>query len=68
MSVPVFIHIMSTGDVWFSNDSSFTPSGTVLGTYRANSDAKTQKLGTLSGNSGSYSCSGSTGKFGAEKV
>ena len=68
MSVPVFIHILSNGDVWFGNDANFSPTGTVVATFRANSDSKSQKIGTVSGTTGSYTCSGSTGKFGTEKV
>lgn len=63
---PIFIHIMSTGAIWQSLDPAFTPSGTVLATFRVCSLAATQQIGTLSGNSGSYSCSGSTGKYGKE--
>lgn len=68
MSVPLFVHILSTGDVWASNDINFTPSGTILATFRLNSDIHSQKLGTISGNSGSYAASGHTGKYGTEKV
>lgn len=64
--VPIFIHILSNGEVWASVDKSFTPSGTILATYRVASLAKSQKIGTLSGNSGSYAASGHTGKDGAE--
>lgn len=64
--VPIFIHIMSTGDIWVSADSSFTPTGTILSTHRVASLAKSQKIGAVSGNSGSYAVSGGTGKNGAE--
>jgi hypothetical protein len=57
---------MGNGDVWSSLDPNFTPAGTVLATWRLNSSASTQKLGTLSGNSGSYAASGNTGKYGKE--
>ena len=67
MSVPLFIHVMSNGDIWISNNLSDTPSGTVTGTYRVNSDAKFQKIGTLSGTfSSSLSATGATGKTGKE--
>ena len=67
---PIFIHILSTGDVWASSDINFTPTGTILATYRVNALAKSQKIGTLSGNSGSYAASekvlnkGSSGALG----
>jgi hypothetical protein len=69
MSVPIFLHVMSNGDVWFSNNFSDTPSGTVTATYRVNSDAKFQKLGTLSGTfNSSLAATGATGKNGTEKT
>ncbi len=64
--VPLFIHVLSTGDIWASSDHTFTPTGTILATFRVNSLAKSQKIGSLSGNSGSYATSGSTGKYGTE--
>jgi hypothetical protein len=64
--IPIFTHILSTGDVWVSPDVHFKPSGTILATYRVCSLAKTQKIGTVSGNSGSYAASGHTGNFGTE--
>lgn len=67
MSAPVFLHIMSNGDIWVSNNINDTPSGTVTGTYRFNSDAKFQKIGTLSGTfSSSLVAGSSTGKSGKE--
>ena len=64
MSAPVFLHVMSTGDMWISNNAQDTPTGTVLGTYRFNSDAKFQKIGTLSGTcNSSLAQTGATGKF-----
>lgn len=68
MAVPVFIHVMSNGDIWASCDINFTPTGTVLATFRANSELSSQKLGTVSGNSGSYACSGHVGKYGKEST
>jgi hypothetical protein len=68
MSVPTFIHVMSNGDVWHSNNINFLPSGTVLATFRVNSDAASQKLGTVSGNSGAYACSGHVGVWGKEAI
>lgn len=69
MSLPVFLHVMSTGDVWFSTDATYVPSGTVLAAYRVNSDAHTQKLGTITATGSAVtSASGSTGRFGTEKV
>ena len=67
MSVPVFIHVMSNGDVWFSNNIADTPSGTVTATYKVNSDAKFQKIGTLSGTfSSNLVATNTTGKQGKE--
>lgn len=68
MSTPIFVHVLSTGAIWSSNDINFTPAGTILATFRVNSDARSQLLGTVSGNSGSYATSGHTGKFGTEKT
>lgn len=67
MSAPLFLHVMSTGDIWVSNNISDTPAGTITGTYRINSDAAFQKIGTLSGTiNSSLAASGKTGKYGAE--
>lgn len=67
MSNPVFLHVMSTGDLWVSNNPNDTPSGTVTGTYKINSDAAFQKIGTLSGTiNSSLAASGKTGKQGKE--
>lgn len=68
MSHPIFVHVMSNGDIWQSLDSSYIPSGTVLAAFRLNSNAATQKIGTISGNSGTYAVSGSTGRGGKEIV
>lgn len=68
MSAPVFLHVMSNGDLWVSNNIGDTPTGTIVGTYRINSDPKFQKIGTLSGTAGTnLSQTGATGKWGAEK-
>jgi hypothetical protein len=37
MSAPVFLHIMSNGDIWASTNVQDTPSGTVLATIKFNS-------------------------------
>lgn len=67
MSTPVFLHVMSNGDLWVSNNVNDTPTGTITGTYRFLDDAKFQKIGTLSGTfSSSLAASGKTGKFGTE--
>lgn len=63
MSSPLFLHIMSTGDIWASTSSDDTPSGTILATIKLNNGLKFQKISTVSGNSGSYAA---TGKFGKE--
>ena len=68
MSVPVFLHILSTGEVWASNNINDVPAGTILATAKFNSDLKFQKVCTISGNSGSYSVSGHNGKSGVEKT
>lgn len=51
MSVPVFIQIMTNGDVYTSNREFDDPAsfGTVLATFRVNSDAKFQKIGNIGG-------------------
>ena len=67
MSAPFFLHVMSTGDMWISNNIVYTPVGTITGTYRINSDAGFQKIGTLSGTiNSSLAASGKTGKNGKE--
>jgi hypothetical protein len=55
---PFFLYVLSTGDLWIGNDPNSAPAGTILATFRVNPLAKQQKIGTLSGNSGSYACSG----------
>jgi len=64
MSVPNFLHVMANGDIWHSIDQDFTPSGTTLAVFRVCPEGKTQKIGTISGNSGSYAVSGATGRRG----
>jgi hypothetical protein len=67
MSVPIFIHIQSNGDVWVSNNVADTPTGTSVGIFKVNSDSKFQKIGTLSGTTSSnLAASGATGKQGKE--
>jgi hypothetical protein len=67
MSIPVFLHVMSNGDLWVSNNVGDTPTGTITGTYRFLGDAKFQKIGTLSGTfNSSLAASGKTGKNGKE--
>jgi hypothetical protein len=69
MSHPVFLHIMSTGDVWFSIDSTYVPAGTVLAAYRIVSDAHTQKLGTITATSSAITAaSGGNSRTGPDKV
>lgn len=53
---PIFIHIMSTGAIWISNDVSFVPAGTVVTSFRANPNTTNQLLCTLTG-SGNASAS-----------
>jgi hypothetical protein len=67
MSAPVFLHVMSNGDLWISNNYQDTPAGTITGTYKFGSDAKFQKIGTLSGTfSSSLVAGGAGGKWGKE--
>lgn len=67
MSTPVFLHVMSDGSLWVSNNIGDTPAGTITGTYRFLDDAKLQKIGTLSGTfSSSLVAGGKTGKYGTE--
>lgn len=74
MSAPFFLHVYANGDLWVSNDINFTPtttqeSGTLLGTFRINSDAKPQKISSLAGTAGSnLTATNKTGKFGTEIV
>lgn len=52
MSAPMFLHIFTNGDVWITDDANhnLTDAGpTLLGVFRVNSDAATQKITTLSG-------------------
>lgn len=49
MSVPMFITVTKTGDIWASIDPNFVPAGTVAATYKINSTASTQKVGTITG-------------------
>lgn len=67
MSIPVFLHVMSNGDIWVSNNHQDTPAGTVTATYKILSDAKFQKIGTLSGTfSSSLAATNATGKYAKE--
>jgi hypothetical protein len=62
MSIPVFIHIYSNGNVWFGNQANLDPkvngteAGTLVTCVRVNSDASLQKVATLTG-SGNASAS-----------
>ena len=67
MSVPVFLHVMSNGELWVSNNILDTPTGTITGTIRFLDDAAFQKIGTLSGTfSSNLVVTGKTGKYGKE--
>lgn len=67
--VPLFLHIMSNGDIWVSVDVTFTPGGTVLGTYKIVSLPKSQKIGTLTATAGAVTAtSSSTGKYPAKEI
>lgn len=66
---PIFLHVMNNGDLWVSSDVSFTPSGTVLGTYKITSLPSSKKIGTLTASAGAVTAAGSaTGKFGKDIV
>lgn len=62
MSVPMFIHIYSNGDIWVGNEAIVDPkvkgsaTGTLVTCLRVNSDAALQKVATLTG-SGNASAS-----------
>jgi len=63
MSVPVFISIYSNGDIWIDSQAAQDPKaqqvpegGTLVTCIRVNSDAKIQKIATLTG-SGNASAS-----------
>jgi len=62
---PSFLHIMSTGDIWYTNNYNDTPSGTIVATFRLADGAILTKIGTISG-SGPYTCSGGNGKTGKD--
>lgn len=69
MSTPIFLHVMSNGDIWTSNNPQDTPTGVITATYKILDDAKFQKIGTLSGVfSSSLAATGATGKQGKEIV
>lgn len=63
MSVPMFIHIYSNGNIWVGNQAVLDPktfgvaeAGTLVTCVRVNSDASLQKIATLTG-SGNASAS-----------
>lgn len=67
MSVPMFIHIYSNGNIWVTNQATIAPAspaeaGTLVTTLRVNSDAALQKVATLTG-SGNASASGLADSF-----
>jgi hypothetical protein len=67
LSTPVFLHVLSDGSMWVSNNPNDTPSGVITGTYKFSSDAKFQKIGTLAGTfSLSLTATNATGKQGKE--
>lgn len=62
MSVPMFIHIYSNGDIWVGNQAIIDPktfggttgeTGTLITCVRVNSDASLQKIATLTGSGNS---------------
>jgi hypothetical protein len=69
MSTPVFLHVMSNGEIWVSNNPNDTPTGVVTATYKISSDPKFQKIGTLSGTANlTLTATNATGKQGKEIV
>lgn len=67
MSNPIFLHILTNGEVWAGNSAGDTPSGTIAATIKLNSDLKFQKVATLAGTANSnLTSTGHTGKFGKE--
>jgi hypothetical protein len=64
---PVYIHFVNDGTVWISCDRTFTPAGTVLGTFDICGLPRSQKLTTITAVSGAVTAvSGANGKFGTE--
>ncbi len=61
MSVPMFIHVYSNGNIWVSNDVNLDPkvrgseAGTLVTCLRVNSDVSIQKVATLTGSGNSSS-------------
>lgn len=70
MSAPLFIHVISNGDLWVSTQVGDTPPGTVVGTFKVNSDGKFQKIGNVAigGSPAVASVTGAGGKQGKEVV
>ena len=67
--VPLFIHVLSNGQIWVSVDVSFTPVGTILAPYKVTSLPPSQLIGTLTATAGAVTASsGSTGKFPAKDI
>jgi len=70
MSVPMFVHIFSNGNVWVGNQAQLDPkvngteAGTLVTAVRVNSDATLQKIATLtsSGNASASALADSLGK------
>ena len=71
MSVPIFVHIYSNGDIWLTNQATVAPAttseaGTLVTILRVNSDAAMQKITTLGGTvSSSLTSTGGTGTTGS---
>jgi hypothetical protein len=51
--IPLFIFVLSTGDIYVSSQKSDTPTGTVVATFRVSSGTALAKLGTLTGSGNS---------------
>jgi hypothetical protein len=50
---PIFITILSNGQVWVSNSVTFVPSGTIVQQFRVNPNGVSQLLCTLLGSGNS---------------
>lgn len=65
MSVPLFLHIQTNGDVYVSTEFADNAPGTLAGTFRINPGAVLTKVTTISGTN-PYSVTNATGKSGTE--
>lgn len=52
MGVPVWIHILTSGDIWVG-DTSDLPAGTILSTFKVQPAQALRKIGSIAGTAGS---------------